>query len=265
MIKFLYIFILFILSFSIAYGNYKITTKDRLIINKISSKMKKLIDIKDLNSKKTIESKINNIQQKHKDNIKIFTIIEEVKKIININEIPENIYTNTNNKYKIDYEKIKLQWLNWHNKERIELWRPVYSYDEKLNNTALEWSDIQKERWWSSHKRDTNDSYYNYQKIVKWFKNRWVSCEKSWRITITESIWYNSYYCNDNDCNDELIKSLKSVFNRYMKEKWKSNNPHYKSIVHKNLTKIGAWISIKENKNHYNYYITTHYCTKLKQ
>lgn len=292
MTKFLSILLVLIFSFSYTYSNYEITIKDRVVINKMSFELQKLIDKNNAKSIKVAENKINKLLELNKDNEKMIAIFEEVKKVLKEdyenfkaeeklkkeiedeknkiasqeNETKE--YFNHYNKYKIDFEKIKTVWLDWHNNERTILWRNLLSYDERLNDTAYEWSNVQKERWQYSHKRDLKDSYYNYPKIEKWFNKRWVNCEVSWWLTSTESIWYNSFYCDDEDCSDELLWWMKKTFNMYMKEKWKWKwkNAHYKSIVSKNLSKIWVWVSIKEawKKNYYNFYLTTHYCTKFK-
>lgn len=86
-------------------------------------------------------------------------------------------------------------------------------------------------------------------------------------MTVTESIWNGLYKCNDWNCNDELIGAMKRVFDMYMKEKKVKypNNPHYRAISSWNLSKIWFWVSIKEKKNnYYDFYITTHYCSNLK-
>jgi hypothetical protein len=61
----------------------------------------------------------------------------------------------------------------------------------------------------------------------------------------------------------------------YMSEKWKSRseNPHYRAIIHPDFSKIWLWLSIREDKEftkdypwyrYYDFYVTTHYCTEFK-
>ena len=248
-------------------ADYTLNWKDRLIINKLSSKIKKSIKIEKNEYKSNIEKKITDFQKKYNKTDNVYGIFEEIKKSINIRDIDQE-YIEYYNKYNIDYVTIKNSWLNWQNNERSTLWISPYSYDDKLIKTAVEWSDIQKNLGISTHKRNSWDSYYNYNKIEKWFGDRWVVCEKNWGITSSESIWKNSYYCNDNDCTDEIIWWMKKIFNMYMKEKSLKypNNPHYRWMTNSYLSKMWLWISIKETKkkNYFNFYITTHYCTKLK-
>lgn len=286
--KILLLFIISTFTISNTYSyNYILTWNDLLTINKVSSKIKEKINTKNPKSIKLIENKISELQEKYKNNNKIFAIFDEIKKILNKNNDEEiknndNILPNNNvlpnntspeyleyyKKFRIDFDKVDTTWLNWHNYERNVLWIKSYSYDDRLKTTAYEWSTYQNKIGEVTHKRDKKDSYYNYQKIDKWFSNRWVKCEIVWWATTSESIWKHSYYCKDNDCSDELIESMRKVFFMYMKEKnLKSpNNPHYKWIVNNNLSKMWLGISIKESKkNHYDFYLTTHYCTKFKE
>ena len=252
---------------------YKLNSSDKIIVNKISSKIKTLLDKKDLSFRKKLESNLNKIQEKYKNNEKIYEIIKQVK-INNYLFTHKEEYLNHYKNYYIDFNKVKSEWLSWHNKERWELNRKLYSYDERLDNTSYEWSKIQsKEKKIMSHKRNTWDIYYDYKKIEKWFNERWVKCKVKWWATTSESIWKFWYYCNDYNCTDELNKSLKEIFNIYMSEKWLwyPADAHYRWIVHKDLTKIWLWLRIEqnfsdeyENYRSYDYYVTTHYCTEFK-
>ncbi len=263
------IFILLIIFLFTIYDSYAIENyinwKERILINKMSSKIKKNIDDKGPEYKKNIENKITELQKNNEYNDRNLNILENIKKNINIKE-SDIEYIEYYKKYNIDFQVIKDKWLQWHNYERDKLWKSLYTYDDKLIKTAYEWSHIQKDKWYSTHKRNIGDSYYNYPKIEKWFNDRWVKCEIIWWMTITESIWRQSYKCSENDCTDKLIWWLQKVFNMYMKEKWLKypNNAHYRSIINNDLSKIWFGISIKQNKNHYDFYLTTHYCTKFK-
>lgn len=180
---------------------------------------------------------------------------------------------------KIDLEKLKQNWLTWHNEARNNhKLKNNYIYDDRLDNTAFEWSYNNMEKWVMDHKRTENSDYYNYNEIESWFQERWVKCSVVNGITSSESLWYHSYYCKKNniDCTSEAIKASKQIFDMFMAEKWLKYplDAHYRAIVHKNLNYIWFWISIKkENHNYLTYkdydyykiYITTHYCTSIKK
>lgn len=167
-------------------------------------------------------------------------------------------------KYKVDFTKIKDKWIDLNNKLRDDLWREEYSYDDKLDSTAQEWAEAMEKRWEASHKRNIWDSYYNYKKITNWFENRWVEFENINRATFSESIWYWNYSCNWDDCTEQISDSVKRVYYRYMEEKNKKYQPHYKALIKEEFRKIWLWIAIKElNKGKYEFYLTVHYWTSI--
>jgi len=116
--------------------------------------------------------------------------------------------------------------------------------------------------------RFPNWPFYDYDKIWERFSDRWVRCEnKSW-VTASESIWKFWYYCKYWDCSDKLLKSLKVIFDIYEGEKWLwyPADAHYRWITHSELKFIWLWISIRktDEKDYYEYYVTTHYCSQFK-
>lgn len=60
---------------------------------------------------------------------------------------------------------------------------------------------------------------------------------------------------------------MKKIFDIYMSEKWLKYpmDAHYRAIVHPNISQIWVWIKLQEtsDKNFYEYYITSHYCSEL--
>jgi hypothetical protein len=119
-------------------------------------------------------------------------------------------------------------------------------------------------RWEASHKRNTWDSYYNYKKITSWFENRWIEFENINRATFSESIWYWNYNCNWDDCTEQISDSVKRVYDRYMEEKNKKYQPHYRALIKEEFRKIWLWIAIKElGKGKYDFYLTVHYWTDI--
>lgn len=258
---------------------YELTIKDKILINKINNKLQKNIDKKWDWYKKTLIKILEKTLNKSKKNTKKYEILNALvenlktdeiinKQVDETKKIDFTILASENNlKYKIDIEKIRKQWLDWHNEVREKIWLNPYSYSALLDNTAYEWSSISAEKWEMEHKRNYFDKDYDYNIIEAWFQERWVNCKVINRTTTSESIWKFWYYCKDDDCTDEIIPALKEIFDIYMNEKLKSYNPHYRAIVHKDITKM--WIGIvvlqeTEEKNYYDFYITTHYCTQFE-
>lgn len=268
--KKIFLIILIIITNISILNAYELNTKDKIYVNKLTYKIEQILKDKSYIYQKQFLLKLKKIiNNKNPDNKNVL-IITQVKNNIEANILKkqnEILVANKieNNDYKIDMKIIRSYWLELFNSTRKSIWLHEYSYDEKLNNTANEWSEISKNIWNISHKRDLWDSYYDYNKINAWFNNRWVKCENIYRVTFSENIWWWKYKCNDNDCNQELKDAIKWVFNMYLWEKNKQYRAHYESIVNSYFNKIWVWISIKNNwNNNYTFYITTHYCTKLK-
>ena len=271
--KILSIIILFLIFYyqAIAYVNfYTLTPSDKIIVNKISSKIEKLLSKNNLIFRKNLEIKINEIQSRYSWNKQLYAIFEQVK--INNHLISyKHEYLNHYSEYNIDFNAIKKTWIDWHNIERSKLGITHYSYDERLDNTGYEWSKQQDGEKIMSHKRSPDGPYYDYHEIEEWFNDRWVRCEVISGATTSESIGKYGYFCKSwENCTQKLQESLKTIFDIYMSEKWLPypQDAHYRWIVKDNFTKmwLGIRISIWEQyDNLYNYYVTTHYCTKFKQ
>jgi len=208
---------------------------------------------------KKLSKKIDNKNLSFKNSYILYII----KSKLNLNQIEARKKILDSNNY-IDMIIIEDYLLNLYNKVRTEKWLEKYSFDELLNKTATQWSEISQNRWEISHKRNSSDSYYNYNKINSWFKDRWIICKNINRSTHTENIWYWVYNCNDNNCNDELSKWIKWVFDSYLKEKDKQYKAHYNSIIEPNFRKIWLWIAINKTWNNtYKFYMTIHFCTEI--
>lgn len=246
--------------------NYKFTKKDNLIINKINYVIKPKIENWTLEFRINLEKAFNKIQKDYSSNAQIYNIFKQIK-IDNYMFDFQDEYTKDYKDFNIDYKKVQTEWLKWHNNVRNQIKVPLYSYDSRLNNTAYEWSKEQVKIWKISHERYKNDGFYNYQKIENWFNNRWIKCiPKNWATT-SESIWKFWYYCSDSDCTNEFLESLKDIFDIYMNEKWLKYpaNAHYRWITLDTLSKIWIWVGFykTDEKDYYQYYVTTHYCTKF--
>lgn len=247
-------------------SNNTLTTSDRLIVNKLNSKIWVLLKKQTLAFRTKLESKINELQNQYKTNNKLYNILEQIK---NDNYMfnHKQEYTEHYNDYKIDFTKVKNTWLKRHNDVRKDLWVTPYSFDERLDNTGYEWSKKQRSDWFMSHKKYWDTEFYNYTVVEKWFNDRWVKCKVAGWATSSESIWKFWFYCKDNECTDEFLESLKAIFDMYMAEKdlWFTNNAHYRAITLPSLTKMWLWIAFYKNgwENYNEYYITTHYCTEF--
>jgi hypothetical protein len=198
---------------------------------------------------------------------------EEDKKI---EEDISNEWENWSDKdkvYKTDLTKVRQVWLDWQNEVRQELWLEKYVFNKKLEETASDWANTLYSRWDldvnSIHKRDLNDTYYNYNKIASWLKDGGVVCKNVDRWTFSESVAWTSYYCpaSESDCTDEFEAWLKKSFDRYMSEKDRTEDsrPHYNAIVSDGFKEIWVDFAIKEVKpDYFEVFVTTHYCTEVE-
>lgn len=254
--------------------SFELERKEVVNINKTVSKIEKNANIlwfyyRDL----VIAEKEVDLRKLKNDSKEYLIISELVKKLKQI-----KFATFSKNHYKenkIDFSIIKDNWLSWHNDARYNAkLKTYYTYDERLDNTAFEWSFNNMEKWVMEHKRSSNSSFYDYSEIENWFQERWVKCRAINGVTSSENLWYHSFYCKktDNDCSDEALKASKEIFNMFMSEKWLKYplDAHYRTIIHKNLKYIWVWMAIKKEDNinykdsdYYNIYITTHYCSEF--
>ncbi|MDD2907227.1 MAG: hypothetical protein PHH98_01165 [Candidatus Gracilibacteria bacterium] len=256
--------------------SYELSRSDKVNINKIVGKIEKNANTLGINYKDiVINEKIAEISKLNSESKDYVILLELIKKIKQIKFFE---YAKNNSKEnKVNLELLKNNWLSWHNDVRYNVnLKNYYSYDDRLDNTAFQWSYINMENGVMTHKRYENSSYYDYNQIENWLLDRGVKCKAVNGITSSESIGYHSYYCkkNSSDCTEEALKASKEIFLMYTSEKGLKypNDAHYRAIVHKNLNKIGLGIAIKKeindsvyykNYDYYNIYITTHYCTEL--
>jgi hypothetical protein len=244
---------------------YRLTLNDNNLINKVINKMEKIINEKWVLYKETLVKALEKTLYKTKKYTKAYEVINSL--VINTKKINLlNIANKEYEIYKININEIKKEWLDWHNEERKNIWVNPYSYDSRLDNTAYEWSVISEDKWVMEHKRHYFDEYYDYNVIETWFQDRWVKCKVINWTTSSESVWKFWYICKDNDCTDEIIPALRVIYDIYLAEKWQSYDAHYRAISHKDITKIWIWITMEEKeKNNYDFYVTTHYCTEFEE
>lgn len=158
-------------------------------------------------------------------------------------------------------DKVIGNWIKWTNEER----RKHDTWDIKINaeltKTAFERANYSKSKWSISHKRAGQKSFYDYNRITSWFSSRGLVFPKVWGSAFSESIWWNTYSCNEKDCTEELSEAVHKTFATYLKEKWKKYSPHYWAMINKNFTQIWVWIVVDEVKH--KYYFVAHYATRV--
>ena len=169
--------------------------------------------------------------------------------------------TNVPSPANVDMNRVRNEWLSWTNTVRSESGLQPYSIDNRLNSTAYDWT-IELAKWKGNnhHRRNPWDSYYSFSTIDSWFMARWINPKIINRSKHTENVGYWTYSCNSSDCTQSLIQSIRSTFDFFMSEKWKSYDAHYRSIVQPYFSKIGLSIIVVPEERRY--YITVHYITE---
>lgn len=162
----------------------------------------------------------------------------------------------------VDAEKIREAWLNWHNEERTSKWLEKLSYQSDLERTATDRSTSLVEKY-TGHKRPGMNGYYNYNGIKKWFSERGVNFidMSGARSLFSESIGYRYYKCSSGDCTETAIKSLRKIFDGYLKEG--TGGVHYKAILMPHFTQMG--VGVKVNPQNNMIYATLHYGANLQK
>lgn len=263
MIKFLSILLLSI--FVICNQTFAEKNKNEKVIKNISTSLQKNI------SQLWPKEKIKNILlldkyiKKYKNKPEIQQIFINIKNNLYISDF-NKYYQNHNKKYNINSQEIENFWIDLHNQKRSQSYLQSFQYNNKLENTSIEWSYNNYFKQSMDHKRDFGDSWYDYNKIEDWFQKRWVVCPLSWSTTTSESIAQYGFYCSDNQCDDEFKGSLQTIFDIYYAEKGLSypQNAHYLAIMSPNLRSMWMWYTLYqwEFPDYYEYYLTTHYCSK---
>ena len=248
-------------------NNLSIAEEEKL--NTIQKKLEKIIPeypwIQD-----KLTQRISKILQNSSQNSQQTYFLQALLDVVESIEIPEPkaIYYDIDYKqYFVDGEILKQSWLWLYNTHRNNYNLPNYIYDDRLEQTALEWSAISLDRWYISHERTLWDGWYNYPIIEQWFQDRWVTCAPTGRTTSVENTWYHAYYCPDGgDCTQKASDAMKQIFDIYAAEKWLPypNNAHYKTIVSPHLQYLWLWLSFKDEWNGWiQMYVTTHFCTEF--
>lgn len=161
----------------------------------------------------------------------------------------------------VDMNRVRATWMGWYNSTRNALWLWSYTWDSRLDSTAYDWNIVfARGKWENHHRRNPGDSYYDFPVIDAWFSARGINPKVVNRVKNTENVGYGYYSCNESDCTDELIASIRSTYDFFMSEKGKSYDAHYRSIVQPYFTKIGMDIIVVPSEKRY--YMTIHYITE---
>ena len=161
----------------------------------------------------------------------------------------------------VDLNKVRETWLEWNNKVRRDLKLKEYKYSDVLDNTAAKWSNFSRDRGYINHKRLGQKNYYDFKGMKKWFESEGVKFKTVGGSSFVENIGWGYFKCKDDECTDEMVKSVKTTFDFFIGEKNRKYRPHYLSIVNPNYKEIGLGIAI--DKKTKKYFLTVHYGTEI--
>jgi uncharacterized protein YkwD len=163
---------------------------------------------------------------------------------------------------KADLSKLRQTWLDWNNGLRKKAGLKPYSITEELNLTSTEWSEEAVKKGTIVHKRPGQKVYYDYKRMVSWFKGWGVEFKNVNRATFVENIGWGYYKCPaEGDCTEALTKAIRTTFDFFAKEKGKKYRPHYESLMKKDFRVIGVGLALDTKKH--KYYLTVHYGTEI--
>lgn len=172
-----------------------------------------------------------------------------------VNALKSQVLTQDQSISNVDRNRVKEEWLAWHNYERENLWLKPYKINSTLNYSALIRAQELAHNWRTSytHSRDSLYGKYDYDKILNWFNNLWITFDYK-KTAFTENIAYQYYVCNKSDCTQDMINALRKGFDFFMKEK-PYNGSHYRAIVHEYFDQLWFWVAT----NWKYYWVVTHY------
>lgn len=266
--KCLLIFICLFITSTYCYS-YTPSNSDILIINKVHKNFIKKNTTKQIK----LITQINTIVRKKRLSSRVKYILQSVsQKLKN-----HNLYSSDDSekqsekniqKFNLDIDQIRWEWIWYVNKTRKSYRVPLYSYDKRLDYISQLWSNQWFSRGKITHQVDIWDSFYDYAKKEAWVKDKWIVCTNKSRATFSESIaWWDIYCDGKNDCQKQLSDSVKWVFKFFMDEKGLPypDDAHYRGIVHKDFKKMWLAFTLKHKEgNWYSYYMTNYYCTEIK-
>jgi len=163
----------------------------------------------------------------------------------------------------VDLAKVRADWLSLYNKARAKNGLGPLTYDPNLDRTATLWSNLAKQKGTIVHKRPGQTVYYDYKRMVSWFKDQGLTFTNVKGSTFVENIGWDYYGCSasEDDCTAQMTSAIQHTYNFFMGEKGKKYSPHYDSIMGANYKKIGLGIAVDPVKH--KYYLTVHYATAV--
>ena len=145
----------------------------------------------------------------------------------------------------------------------LRAWRSLASieFDPRLHLTAQDRSEAMNNKWTADHKRFSTSAYYDYRQLVDRFGEYWIEFENVQRATFTENVGYATMRCDQGDCTDDAIESLRYVYEYFRSEEWQAYDAHRRTMIHPLFTVMGVGISVDEQLGRI--YITIHYGTDI--
>ncbi len=218
---------------------------------------------KNINTKKELDDVIDT------DSVEWIPIDENWNEITPYEEKSDSYSLDRSVPYDTDF--IEEEWLRWVNKLRKGQWLPLLSSDRSLTlrKTATERAEELKKKQYADHLRSSkqcqnpasNNYCYEYPKMVSWFEERDVTFVNVNRSTFTENIGRARYSCTDTDCTDEILASIRHVFDYFASEQ-SYNWVHRRTMVQKNFEIAWVWVTV--DKDLWKAYVVVHYWTELE-
>jgi len=163
----------------------------------------------------------------------------------------------------VDIAEIRDQWIDWYNEERALVGAKPLRRHPHLDFSSYNWSEVAEARGTINHTRPGSSAYYDYFGIMTWFSQQFgIYFEGRGGSTYGESIAYNYYTCDDQDCTEELTDAVAYSFNFFASEKGQAYRPHYDMMVNKNYEYIGLGVVVDESRN--KFWLTTHLATDVQ-
>lgn len=162
----------------------------------------------------------------------------------------------------IDMAKLRQTWLDWNNDLRLGAGLKPYVLEPELDWSAQNWSDRAKRLGVISHKRDGSNAYYDYRRILNWFKDLNLEFQNVHGSTYTENIGWGFYKCpaDGSDCTPAMTTAIKTTLDFFARER-QSNGAHWRSMMNKDFQEIGLGLALDRVKH--KYYLTIHYATAI--
>ncbi len=186
---------------------------------------------------------------------------EEEEKSEIVKSWKDEYYTLKRGRINVTYlQKSRLEWVN-EVRARPDLDRNPLELQPALHKTAAQWAQVMRNRGNASHERTEGDGYYNYPKIEQWFTDKWVRFQYIKQSTFTENIGYAWFDCDEDDCTDVAVESMRRIFEFFIDEEGMAYDAHWETTIHPYYKEVGIGISVDEENNWI--YMAAHYATQV--